>query len=69
MSNYIDILKTNNFHSLLKNEKYSNTNRAKKQSSNITKLSLKNDSNLKEKSKEIWTTEYILDIYKNISEI
>ena len=68
MSSYNDIQKTQNFKSLLKNEEYSNVI-SKNQTQKPEQLSIKSDSNLKENSKEIWTTEYILGIYKSISEI
>ena len=69
MSNYVDILKTDNFQSLLKNEEYSKQINSKKEPVKASDLSLDNSSKLEEKNKEIWTTEYILGIYKNISEI
>jgi len=69
MSSYVDILKTNNFQALLKNEEYSKAITPKKEISEAKKLTLNKTSNIEEKNKEIWTTEYILSIYKNISEI
>ena len=69
MSSYVDILKTDNFQALLKNEEYSKEIKPKNETSQAKKLSLNSDSNLQEKNKEIWSTEYILSIYKNISEI
>ncbi len=69
MSSYVDILKTNNFQSLLKNEDYSKQIKPNNQPNKAPDLNLNNGSKLEEKNKEIWTTEYILGIYKNISEI
>lgn len=68
MSSYIDILKTDSFQSMLKNEKYSKQINSENSTLNTKKLSLEDDSKIEEKNKEIWSTEYILSIYKNISE-
>lgn len=69
MSSYVDIFKTNNFQDLLKNVENSKEFEIKKDNSRTRKLTINKASNLEEKNKEIWSTEYILSIYKNISEI